>query len=316
MAGRTFVFDLREPTHPKIAADFRDRGGFAFPHSFVRLPNGHVLSTFMHRSTGMSGMAMAPPYDHSGGLVEMDAGGKLIRASSSEDPAFSTALLSPYSLVVLPKIDRVLSTNSAMDFTNGYGSTYQVWRLSDLKLLSTQRLDVGPDANAFADPEEPRIGPDGSVFVQTLSCGIERITGLEDGKGKSKLVYKFPGGSCGVPSIVGHYLVQSVPVIHGLIVIDIAKPEKPVEVSRVTFGDNYAPHWTAWDAKTGRLAVTASTPGDTHMMMVKLDATTGKLSLDAAFKDEAGAPGFTFTGRSWPHGWTGDGVPHGVVFQR
>ena len=45
-AGRTFVFDLKDPTHPKIAAEFSDRDGYAYPHSFVRLPNGHVLATF------------------------------------------------------------------------------------------------------------------------------------------------------------------------------------------------------------------------------------------------------------------------------
>ena len=41
-AGRTFVFDLRDPLHPKVATEFSERDGYAFPHSFVRLPDGHV----------------------------------------------------------------------------------------------------------------------------------------------------------------------------------------------------------------------------------------------------------------------------------
>jgi len=63
-------------------------------------------------------------------------------------------------------------------------------------------------------------------------------------------VYTFPGNWCGVPTIVGHYLIQSVPATHGLIVLDITNGVKPVEVSRLKFSDTYKPHWTGWDAKT------------------------------------------------------------------
>ena len=55
------------------------------------------------------------------------------------------------------------------------------------------------------------------MFVQTLGCGLERITGIDTSEPKSKLVYLFPGNWCGVPTIVGHYLVQSVPAVHGFI---------------------------------------------------------------------------------------------------
>ena len=49
-AGRTFIFNLKDPQHPKVAAEFSDLAGFAFPHSFLRLPNGHVLASFQYRS--------------------------------------------------------------------------------------------------------------------------------------------------------------------------------------------------------------------------------------------------------------------------
>jgi hypothetical protein len=39
-AGRTFIFDLRDPLSPKVAASFTDMGGYSHPHSFVCLPNG------------------------------------------------------------------------------------------------------------------------------------------------------------------------------------------------------------------------------------------------------------------------------------
>ena len=62
-----------------------------------------------------------------GGLVEIDDQGQVIRASSSADPAFPDALLTPYSLVVLPELDRVVSTNSSMHEEDLFrGLTYQV----------------------------------------------------------------------------------------------------------------------------------------------------------------------------------------------
>jgi hypothetical protein len=52
------------------------------------------------------------------------------------------------------------------------------------------------------------------------------------------------------------------------------------------------------------------------IFMVKLDQTTGALSIDEAFHDAGGKPGFDMADRAWPHGWTGSGVPHRVVFSR
>ena len=109
--GRTFIFDVNDPLHPKIVTSFTDRDGYMHPHSFVRLPNGHVLATFQHAhhggvTTGQMGV--------SGGLVEMDDSGKVIRSASNADLAFPDALLMPYGLVVLPDEDRIVSTNSSM----------------------------------------------------------------------------------------------------------------------------------------------------------------------------------------------------------
>jgi hypothetical protein len=43
-SGRTMLFDLREPLHPSLAASFGDLDGYMHPHTYVRLPNGHVLA--------------------------------------------------------------------------------------------------------------------------------------------------------------------------------------------------------------------------------------------------------------------------------
>ncbi len=309
-AGRTFIFDVRNPGHPLSKTSFTDMAGYMHPHSFVRLPNGHVLATFQHAHH-------SDPEGHmgsSGGLVEIDDEGKVIRASSNADPSFPDALLSPYGLVVLPEYDRVVSTNSSMHQDDIFrGVTYQLWRLSDLKLLKTEYFDVGESRYAHISPEEPRLGPDGSIFVQTLGCGIERITGVRTDQPKSQLVYVFPGNWCGVPTIVGHYLVESVPAMHGLIVLDITNGVKPVEVSRLQISETFKPHWTGWDRKTQRLVVTGREP---RLFLVKLDQATGALTIDKSFHDADGKPGFNFADREWPHGWKGSGLPHGVVFSR
>lgn len=309
-AGRTFIFDIRDPLHPKLVTTFTDMAGFMHPHSYLRLPNGHVLATFQHSHASMNEEALGK----SGGLVEIDDAGKVIRSASSADPAYPNALLTPYSLVILPELDRVVSTNSAMDDADIFrGLTYQLWRLSDLKLLKTAFFDQGENHYSQISPEEPRLGPDGSIFVQTLACGIERITGVNTDEPKSRLVYSFPGSFCGVPTIVEHYLIQSVPVHHSVIVLDIANAAKPVEVSRVKLNDTYTPHWTGWDAKTHRVVVTGSDP---RLFLLKLDTTSGIVSMDEAFHDADGKPGFNLAEREWPHGWKGSGRAHGVVFSR
>ena len=312
-AGRTFIFDVRDPLNPTIAASFTDMAGYMHPHSYLRLPNGHVLATFQHSHRDMDENS----FGKSGGLVEIDDTGKVIRSTSSADPAFSNALLTPYSLVVLPDLDRVVSTNSAMDFEDLFrGLTYQVWRLSDLKLLKTMYFDQGDNHYGEISPEEPRLAPDGSIFVQTLACGLERISGISTDQPKSQLVYSFPSSFCGVPTIVGHYLLQSVYYLHTMIVLDIADGAKPVEVSRLNFDDTYFPHWTGWDPKTHRIVVTGGSSGAPRLYLLKLDSSNGALTMDDAFHDADGKPGFNFADRDWPRGWKGSGVPHGVVFSR
>jgi hypothetical protein len=292
---------------------FTDMGGYMHPHSYVRLPNGHVLATFQHQHHGDPAGATAK----TGGLVEIDDSGRLVRSASNADPAFADALLMPYGLVVLPKLDRVLSTDSSMHEDDVFsGVTYQVWRLSDLKLLKTAYLDVGPNHYSHISPEEPRLAPDGSVLVQTLGCGLERITEIGSADPHSKLVHVFPGNWCGVPTIVGHYLVQSVPAVHGFIVLDISNAATPLEVSRLTLSDHYFSHWTAWDPVTQRLVVTSGQTPEDRTYLLKLDQSNGALTVDTTFRDVDGQPGFSFAERDWPHGWRGVGAPHGAVFTR
>ena len=150
--GRTFIFDVNDPLHPKVASSFNDMAGYMHPHSFVRLPNGNVIATFQHAHHGRDNGKLGA----TGGLVEIDDNGKVVRSVSTADPAFPDALLMPYGVAVLPDQDRIVSTNSSMhdpDLLSGV--TYQVWRLSDLKLLKTAYFDPGAGHYAHIAPEEP-----------------------------------------------------------------------------------------------------------------------------------------------------------------
>lgn len=319
-ANRSFIFDLRDPLRPKVATTFKDMAGFAMPHSFLRLPNGHVLVSFQQRRSthdmpAMHDMAGMDGAELNGGIVEIDDAGKVVRAVSNADPAHPDWPLLPYSLMPLPEIDRVLVTNSPMQDNYLLQSvTYQLFTLSGLKLLGTYQLDPGASLSGHIDPEEVRIGPDGSAYIQTLSCGLQRVTGLASPTPKAVLVHQFPGTFCGVPTIAGHYLVQSVESIGGFVVLDIANGARPIEVSRLTIAPGYASHWTAWDPSTNRIVITSGKSGD-RLYILKLDPASGKLTIDDSFHDSDGKAGLGMA-RAWPHGWTGEGKPHGAVFSR
>ena len=78
-AGRSFILDVRNPLHPKVVTSFNDMGGFAHPHSYLRLPNGHVLASFQHDHATMHSESRGK----SGGLVEIDDRGNVMRAVSN-----------------------------------------------------------------------------------------------------------------------------------------------------------------------------------------------------------------------------------------
>lgn len=178
-AGQTFIIDLSNPTKPKLSGRFKDGGAYSFPHSFARLPNGNVLATFQVRRKG---------YEPPGGLVELNPRGKVLRTSSADVPGFDKKLLWPYSLTVLPKIDRVITTSTEMGLpkwalpkshdapTHEHTLTdthhIQIWSLKDLRLLATVPLPPSPMGKAQLNPAEPRVLPDGTrtLIPSTAAC--------------------------------------------------------------------------------------------------------------------------------------------------
>ena len=311
-SGRTSVFDLRDPHHPKLVTTFGDLDGYMHPHTYVRLADGTVLATFQYHGGHEA-------KSDGGGLVEFDDHGKLIRSGSALGPDTKGELIRPYSLVALPALDRVVSTNTAMHFkTDGTTRTVQIWRLSDLKLLRTMILPTGPLGSEQIEPGEPRVLDDGkTVLIHTFSCGLYEMDGVASAEPSVKYVHTFDGEICAVPLRIGHYWVQTLFSDHAVAVFDISDPAKMREVSRLTFDDKQKPHWISADADGRRIVMNSGEYGEHRLYMLNFEPKTGTLTLDDRFRDPGSdRPGVSMDGKSWPHGFTGDAYPHGTVFSR
>lgn len=311
-SGRTSVFDLRDPHHPKLVTTFADLDGYMHPHTYVRLPDGTVLATFQYHGGHEA-------KSDGGGLVEFDDHGKLIRSGSALGPDAKGELIRPYSLVALPALDRVVSTNTAMHFkTDGTTRTIQIWRLSDLKLLRTMILPVGPHGSEQIEPGEPRVLNDGkTVLIHTFSCGLYELDGVASAEPSVKYVHTFDGEICAVPLRLGHYWVQTLFSAHAVAVFDISDPAKMREVSRITFDDRQEPHWLAADSDGHRIVMNSGEYGEHRLYILNFDPKSGVLALDEHFRDPGSdRAGVTMDGKSWPHGLSGNAYPHGTVFSR
>ncbi len=311
-SGQSFIFDLTDPARPRLAGRFGDLEGYSHPHSFLRLPGGDVLATFQmrHEAGGM----------RPGGLVELTSTGRVIRSSSADAPGLDSSTR-VYSAAVVSSLDRIVSTTTDMHGSSPASRQVQIWRLSDLRLLHTVTLPDGPRGDESMLSAEPRLLADGrTVLVSTFSCGLYLMTGLESETPGARFVASFPRKPetyCAIPVVVGHYYLVTVPAWSAVVSLDISDPARPREVSRVTLGSDDVPHWISLSPDHRRLVITGYGALKNRVMMARFDSVTGHLALDDRFREEgAAAPGFAMTGKSWPHGGSADGVPHGAVFSR
>lgn len=311
-SGNSFIFDLTDPAAPKIAGQFGDVEGYRHPHSYLRMPNGNVLATFQmrHDASGMT----------PGGLVELTSAGKVIRVSSANTPGTEPGLR-VYSAGIVPSIDRIVTTTTDMEQDFPASRLLQIWRLSDLTPLHTIALPDGPAGGEGLLTAEPRVLVDGrTVLVSTFACGLYLMDGLETDAPSARLVASFPRKEetyCAIPVVAGNYYLVTVPAYNAVLSLDISNPAAPREVSRVVFGSGDVPHWIAISPDQRRLVVTGYRDMQHRVMMLRFDSATGQLALDERFREEgATQPGFRMDDKTWPHGGTGKGIPHGAVFSR
>ena len=193
----------------------------------------------------------------------------------------------PYSLIALPRIDRVVATTTELGLpkwamAGPHGSSHQEHTLSDSEHVQIWRLS--------------------DLSLQP----------------RAEFVYAFPGAGtkeeCGVPVVVGRFWVQTDPSLPGLAALDVGDPAKPVEVSRLVFDARFSkPHWVAADRRSERLVVTGN--GRAWVLTVNLDPRTGKLTPAENWKmKDAGGSGIDFDRSAGPHGSSGKANVHGALF--
>jgi hypothetical protein len=250
-----------------------------------------------------------------GALVELDAEGRVRRTAPAADRGVDP-FIRPYSLAVLPALDRVVTTSADMHAAD-VSHVVQVWRLSDLGRVATVVLPPGPSGQDGLDPAEPRVLSDGrTVLVSTFNCGLYRMLGVDTERPAAAFVHRFEGTNCALPVVSGRFWIQTVPDAHALVSLDVSDLSRPREASRLTLSPTDGPHWIALDP-SGRRIVISGGHGtlERRVLLATLDPETGALALDGRFRDAgAAAPGVSFERADWPHGRTGPAVPHGAVF--
>ncbi len=299
MAARSYLFDLRDPLKPRVAASFGDAGRYTHPHSFAYLSNGHTLATYQQKGADDTA---------AGALVELDGNGGVIRSSDASD-ATVEPFIRPYSLQVLEKLDRVVTTSADMMPSDKSSHVVQVWRLSDLKLIKTVVLPKPARYKGVAgeDADEARVLSDGkTVLVQTGRCGLYKLNGIAGTDPTAQFVYDLGYRACpGVPVVIGNYWIEPSMSGHCITALDVRDPSHPVEVSRLVLGGDAYPHWLSREPGGNRIVITGFGSILNRISFATIDPQTGALNLEKRTID---------FNRKWPDGWNGPAVPHAALF--
>ncbi len=295
-ANQTYVFDLRDPQHPRLVRQFGSVSTYSYPHSFVYLPGGNTLATFQYSG----GFNHAP-----GGLVEIDPHGQVVKTASAVVPGYPD--IRPYSVTVVEKLNRVVTGSGDMMGAQA-SHVAQVWRLSDLKLIATMQLP--PQADWFndeaADTSEPRVLADGkTVVVPSFHCGLYLVEDLAGEHPTLKHIYDFGYRVCEVPVVAGDFLLETMESGHAIVSLDMHDPEHPHEVGRILLPPDEYPHWLSLEPGGDRVAITGPGALATKVRFATINRRTGKLTLE---------PSTIELTRAWPDGWQGSAIPHGAVF--
>jgi len=313
-AGASYVIDLSNPLEPRVASSFKAIGEYTYPHTFERLPNGNILATFQTKGEGN---------EVAGGLVELDRAGNLVRAADAADPVDPE--IRPYSVTPIPRSNLAVSTTSDM-WGKASGTSFQVWRLSDLSLLTTVVLPRGELGYEHRDPAEVRLLPDSvTAMMTTFTCALYRLRDLDSDQPRAELVNVLPWADyetdeCGVPATRGRFWLQTYAHSDGssLISFDISDPSHPVVLDELAWDQAWWPHWISIEPGGNRVVLTSGKGATQYkVLVVNLDPETGALEFDMSFRDRGSEePGVSFARTSWPHGEAGAAKPHGAVFSR
>jgi hypothetical protein len=346
LGTRVFVFDLRNPEAPKLAAvtDLNDRRYWA-PRGIVSLPSGRVAVACPDRAhhIGLAREVTGAP----GGLVELDANGRVTREISAGSEDSRGYIVAPAGIAVAPAARAVVTTSHAHGFAASargepsVGITVQVWKGNDTKLVRTVPLEAGPRGEENLGPITARAMRKRPIaYVNTHEGGALYVSdsiGIDDPS--FRFAFDFGAGSFPVGAAVtpdDRYYVTALSGRQQVVMLDLSDPLRPRSQASVRLDRDPAPSGRqAGRSRTGgpgglamasdgsRIAVanyTMEAPtyrrdGDHRLYMLRLDAEEGQLRIDNAFRDETtDEVGLDFNRTRWPHGATGAARPRGLLF--
>lgn len=311
-ANRSWMFDLNQPCRPKLVREMinpTSNDGVVrlwSPHSFYPLGNGNYLGSFQEGREGPHG---------AGGLAQYTPDGVLVRWSSAFDPKFPDATFRPYGIAVLEHLNRIVTTNFAMNPPPA-SDLIQVWQLSGLRLLSTIQIPATRPPGGNSMPFELCPLPDRrsvAVFSGPSGC-IWRVSQLDQTCPRIALVGKIATrGGVSVPICLGPFILVAIEGDGAVVVLDASQPAHIVEHSRLKLPAGYQPHMLSYDAFHSRVAILDFDPMDTNkitgiIFMAQFDQRDGSLTLDPNWQVD------TRQIALWPQGQIGGALGHAAVF--
>lgn len=325
----TLLVDTSDPLNPVVERSLQPPQPFRFGHDFARLPNGNRLLGYL-RSEGPSprpGDTLLP--GGHGGIAEYSERGEYIRSASADVDGY-TEPIRTYAIVPMLDLDRILTTSAPM-MEDHVADVVQIWRYSDFALLHTipvpdgRAADGTPLPGAARFPFGPRRLPDGSVFLNSYGCGFYRLSDIASDSPVLTNVYTLQvpeptepdsiRGACSIPVVIDKYWIMPVGRVQTVVVLDIADPAKPSEVSRLNTPADFNPHWLAKDPRSNRLVLGAELGGEQGMFILNFDAATGRLQFDPAVRSATRRVGYIdLEVQNWPHGSSGPAWSHAALF--
>ena len=76
------------------------------------------------------------------------------------------------------------------------------------------------------------------------------------------------------------------------------------------------PHWISLEPDGNRIVMTGGGTLRGGVVLLKIDPTSGTLSLVDSFRSRGHPFGLSFDRDEWPHGKTGPAYGHGAVFRK
>jgi hypothetical protein len=322
----TMLVDVGDAPTVRVTKSFSPPAPLRFPHDYARLPNGNVLVGFL-RSEGAGPKAGDTEGGH-GGIAEYTAQGELLRSASAEVSGYPVPVR-VYAMLPMLDLDLILTTSARM-MEKKSANVVQLWRYSDLTLLKTLDVPAGrkPDGSpldwANEMPFGPRRMPDGSVLLNAYMCGFYRLTELATDSPKISHVYDIQGRDpkveylrvgCSVPVVIGNHWIMPVAWSQMVVVLDVADPAAPREISRLLLPEDFNAHWAAKDPGSNRIVVGAEMGKEKGMYMLNYDPATGALSIDESINSGSKLPGYIdLDHQAWPHGPSGSAWAHSALF--